>query len=725
MTKHYLTLCLLTFWAFTYSQKLYSQGIPGARQFFHELVDSTQKKILALDKKADLFFTPTANDQLNHELTVAAINGIDDIQNTIESDTSTDNNVKIKFLRGLNEALNFYISGVRYDSMSYSDLSFLLKAFNECMPPEQNNESIEHVIYRYPYSTGNTLMKTIAFRENTGAPQIRIILLLKYCDLYKNKTLEVLRREPDLPFTDSLLYVAARRDPDALYNYAASNTKLASRIAAHPDKLVNIISITAHKSTGRQFFPFLDNIYHGRTSFEQIEEAMQDSVKYFKLLVKTQIDYADRLRKRDTPMAMDILTSRLEKKAIDPFINTINGLHDVNDERIRFKILEPFGPEDLYYMTVLSEEVIYTSSYTKGVYPRIWQRMQNASGDSLLINVRFNHFKKWIKMAANYNNLDDFLKRMNKNNAQLLMKAFVNNLDKTNSLEDAVDVANSYAAITDKNIQKLILQQVQYNVQQAEKNNNKKAASVYGILNTLFLSLDSTNHIDVPATLGIAPPYFMPNKNLRDTSGKIIVQQFFYGDKDGQTVFNGFLSRLNANNWKVTHSKDWVTVSSTNGVPVVVYANRPLDEAKNLDAEAQANLNDYLFDNGIEPSVAIHRGHSYWLPSTITQLLPSEKVVLLGSCGAYQSLDKILHTCPGAQIVASKQTGSGFINAPMITLILETLRQGKDLNWPQLWVTLSASVGKSELFDDYIPPHKNLGALFLTAYNRQQEKLQN
>ena len=179
MTKHYLTLCLLTFWAFTYSQKLYSQGIPGARQFFHELVDSTQKKILALDKKADLFFTPTANDQLNHELTVAAINGIDDIQNTIESDTSTDNNVKIKFLRGLNEALNFYISGVRYDSMSYSDLSFLLKAFNECMPPEQNNESIEHVIYRYPYSTGNTLMKTIAFRENTGAPQIRIILLLK------------------------------------------------------------------------------------------------------------------------------------------------------------------------------------------------------------------------------------------------------------------------------------------------------------------------------------------------------------------------------------------------------------------------------------------------------------------------------------------------------------------------------------------------------------------
>jgi len=118
----------------------------------------------------------------------------------------------------------------------------------------------------------------------------------------------------------------------------------------------------------------------------------------------------------------------------------------------------------------------------------------------------------------------------------------------------------------------------------------------------------------------------------------------------------------------------------------------------------------------------IHRGHSYWLPSTIDQLLPSGKVILLGSCGAYQSLDKILKRCPTAQIVASKQTGSGLINQPIIYTILDELRQGHDLNWPQLWITLSKRLGKSELFDDYIPPHKNLGALFLMAYKKKQEK---
>jgi hypothetical protein len=157
-------------------------------------------------------------------------------------------------------------------------------------------------------------------------------------------------------------------------------------------------------------------------------------------------------------------------------------------------------------------------------------------------------------------------------------------------------------------------------------------------------------------------------------------------------------------------------------VPVVIYANKPLDESKSLDAKAQSDLNDYLFDKDISPTIVIHRGHSYWLPSTIDQLAPSAKVVLLGSCGAYQNLDKILKICPSAQIVASKQTGSGLVNGPMISLILESVRQGKDLNWPQLWASLSKTLAKNELFDDYVPPHKNLGALFIMAYKKLQEK---
>jgi len=54
----------------------------------------------------------------------------------------------------------------------------------------------------------------------------------------------------------------------------------------------------------------------------------------------------------------------------------------------------------------------------------------------------------------------------------------------------------------------------------------------------------------------------------------------------------------------------------------------------------------------------------------------------------------------------------------LIKEALEMLRQGKDLNWIMLWDTLKKDKINTELFDDYIPPYKNLGALFIMAYNR-------
>ena len=69
-----------------------------------------------------------------------------------------------------------------------------------------------------------------------------------------------------------------------------------------------------------------------------------DSVGYFKLLVKTEIDYYNRLVNKDTPIAMlgvNGLDSMLQRKAIQHFITPINELHEVNNPAIRFKAIEP------------------------------------------------------------------------------------------------------------------------------------------------------------------------------------------------------------------------------------------------------------------------------------------------------------------------------------------------------------------------------------------------
>jgi len=722
MKKFFSLFLLLTVFQIVRAQPSNNEKIPLSRLFFHESIEATQKKIMLMDRKDDNTFTPTSNESLNQELTNTVTKTVNNIKDTIEADSSLDNNNKIKFLRGLNETLLAYISACRFEGLKYSVLPELLDDYVQCMDIEKNNQSIESNIWSYPYEIGKILIHTIAFSDDSEIEKCKNIVILKYCSKYPERAITILSQNPNLPFTDSLISAIARRDPETVYNYAASTSALATKIRYNPDTLVHIISTMALSKTGRQLFPFLDNVYHGKVTFDEINAVMDDDVKYYKLLVQTEIDYADRVRMRDTPMGMIGLLSKLEKKAIDPFINTINGLHDVSDEKIRFRRLEPFNSQDLYYMAVVGEEVIYTSSYVKGVYPRVWQHMQVPRADSLLMSVRFDHFKKWIKMAANYNTLDDFLKRMEKPNAQLLMKAFANNLDKTTSLEDAVDVANSYASINDSDVQQLILSQVKYNLDQAKKTKNVRGTDIYSILNTLFLSMDTAQHINVSDALGIPPVYYMPIKNLQDSSRKIIVQQFFYGDKDGQTVFNGFLNSFHNPNWKINYNQEWVSVSSTKGVPIVIYSNKPLDEKKNLDAKAQSDLNDYLASKNLEPTVVIHRGHSYWLPSTIKQLPSSGQVIFLGSCGAYQSLDKILKVCPAAQIIASKQTGSGLVNQPIIYTILEELRQGHDLKWPQLWTSFSKKFGKNELFDDYVPPHKNLGALFIMAYKKLQEK---
>lgn len=695
--------------------------IPLIRKKFHDDIDKLQKEIQKLDGVDDDRFAPSANEELNMQATYALIDKTDQLQLSIELDSTLDANNKIKYLRGLTDVLSVFVSDCRYRKIKPIAFTDVLTAYSDAMKLEMDNSAITPVVEHNSLEVGNILVRSFAFQQNAGLPDVRNLLILKDCQKNPGKVMTILSAHPDAPFADSLIAIAAKHNQEELYNFAASTNALGTRIRKSSDPLVKIISQMARLKTGRQYFPFLDDLYKGKRTFAQIDSVMDDSVKYYKLLVQTEISYADRMIRRDTPLVMHTLTARLQQKARDVFINEINGLHELPDA-VRFKKIENLNAQELYYLAVLGEEEIYTSSYTHGVYPMVFKKMKVPRGDSLLLSVRFDHFKKWIKMAANYNTLDDFLKTMEKENAEILMKAFVKGLDKTNSLEDAVDVANSYASITDQGLQSLILNQVQLNLEEAKRVNNIRGQRIYGILNTLFLSMDPANNIDVAAALGIPPVYFMPNKSLKDSAGRIVVEQFFYGDKDGQTVFNAFVRGFSNGNWKISSTNQWVAVSSTRGVPVTIYANKPLDEEKGLDAEAQSALNKYLAEKDLNPTVVIHRGHSYYLNSTIAQLAPSAKVIVLGSCGGYQSLNQVLGICPYAQIISSKQTGSGLINAPLISALMETAREGKDLNWPGLWGNLSQIFKKNDTFADYVPPHKNLGAVFIMAYNKMEDE---
>jgi hypothetical protein len=229
------------------------------------------------------------------------------------------------------------------------------------------------------------------------------------------------------------------------------------------------------------------------------------------------------------------------------------------------------------------------------------------------MQVKFDRFKKFIRMAASYNKLDAFLSTMQPGNAQMLMKAFVRGLEKTNNLEDAVDVADSYGSIVNPAIVQLMKQEILVNLNQNILYNNSRGEAIYDILNLLILSAEDSSG-QLTSKYNVPPVYQIPTELLKDTAGRVVQQVFFYGDKDGIQSFQNFLGLFKGKKeWKILQNENWVEIQSQVGKPVSIFANKPLDNSKgdDPDAKAQKMLIEYMKQNGIQPTIVIHRGHSY------------------------------------------------------------------------------------------------------------------
>lgn len=704
---------------FAFGQKDPKLKPDRSRELFHGYVDREQSTALKSDGKDDKLFTVSANEEVNFLVTNALIKKVDQLQYKIEKDTSLGGQHKIRYIRGLERLLRDLNLNWKARRFSVASLPAIIDGFGVCLEKDKKGISIESYIEGLHYYIAKPLVNSTAFDNNPGIKISRDIIILKYCELYPDQILYTLSKNPNLPFTDSLIKVAAYKFPKQLYNYAAANNKLGMIIRKIDDPLVKTVSQMASRTkSGQWYFPFLDNILKGKMTMADIDAVRDDEIKYYKLLVKTHIDYVERAIEKDTAIEYESLTDRLEDKAKSIFVNTINALHN-ETAAVRFRIIQSLNAQELYYLAVSSDGIIYTSSFVKGVYPLMMAKAPGQRGDSLLMLVKFDKYRKIIKMAAGYNTLSHFLGSFTeKINAENLMRAFVSRLEQTGGLEDGVDVADSYASIvgTIKPLANEMLLNVKYNYERNLASNNKRGIVMYNLLQKLFLSADTNNKIDLTKELGIPPVYNVDYKFLATEEGRVIMQVFFYGDKDGKHIFPGFLSLFSNSNWKIDRSNSqWVSINSVKGKPVLIFANRPLPEETGEDDKAQSALGEYLEKNKLYPSITIHRGHSYYAQSTIGHMFPTSKIVFLGSCGGYHLIHSVLEKAPDAHIISTKQIGDAPVNQPFFRLLTEKIRNGNGIDWIPFWRELDSMV-TSEIFEDYIPPYKNLGAIFIKAY---------
>ncbi len=687
---------------------------PIGRVLWHDRIDKAQKKLV--DQK----ITVGDNEDLNYFVSQAITKRVDALQCVIEADASITDQPKKSYLNGVENLLKNFSAQYRSRQVSAAVFPTAVEGFQKAMGLNKKGESIEPLIEGLAFEVGSLIVSSGSFEKNPGIRAARFHMVYKNIQLHPEKTFLILKENSDIPYRDSLIIIAGYLNPRRLYDYAAANNKLGYAIRAIDDPYVQTISKMSKSGSGQLYFPFLHNILKGTQTIADIDAVKNDPVKYYKLLVKTKMAYVQAQLEGEKITESGALSDMLLAKAVENFIKPINELHEIENLSVRFRALDPLNAQELYYLVIAGERDLYTSSYLKGVYAQMMQKI-GGRGDSLLLSVNFDHFKKFIKMAAGYATLPQFLASFpQKDDAvKTLMRAFVNGLDKSPGLEDGVDVADSYASISEilKPVADEMLANVKANHEYAVQNNNKRGMVIYDLLYKLFLSAsDST--INLSKEFNIPPVYGVSYDALAvgaDT-GKVVMQVFFYGDKDGRGNYANFTPQFPASLWKRSETKQWVSFASTKGKPILVYANKPLDEESGEVDKAQAALCDYLAEKNLNPTIVVHRGHSYYAPYTIEQLAPSAKIVFLGSCGGYHLIHDVLEHAKDAHIIASKQIGKQVINQPFFDLLNEKLRTGNNVDWIPFWKEFKARAGKTEGFDDYIPPHKNLGAIFIKAY---------
>ncbi|MBX2907694.1 MAG: hypothetical protein KF744_16735 [Taibaiella sp.] len=692
--------------------------IPLARTLFHDKITKEQTKADVADGFPDNWVTAFGNPKLSKHLTAALVGRVNAMRVMVENmpdngrDSVAANQQKIQSLRAIWELLRQYNGDPRPDAGYYVQL---VDNMHDMIVAANEWKSLDFVVANPSLATLDNAKFLLEGQSDARAyiyswmGRKDPVLMLKRLEEFSKDT-----------FAPAIISAAARQEPKLIFSYAlSSNMLLKKAVYRTSDPYVQaIVQLAAESDAPLKALPFLSYIFKGTWTVEHTDSVAADPARSFAEIVK--------LRIANEPLTKELYTEELEYATLKNFVRQMNELHDTTDD-VRFRCIDSLSPAALYYIMVYGREEIYTSSFL-GTFKRMMERMPPQRGNELLASLGYDQFRSFIRLCAGYNTLSEFLGSMADTAKTSVMNRFIGGLEKggPDDLEDAVNVADAFGSIKDANLLTFLEGKVRENYERSRKMESRKGQIVYHLLGAIINSSNAqatdTGSAAISARLKIPPVNVVAANMLANDTGAIFERVFFYGDEDGRTAYANFIDdRLHDNKWIVdTTGTYWSTVTSAAGKGIKIFANKPLKEP--LDDAAIDSLDDHLFKSGIKPTVIIHRGHSYHVKTTLERIDTNARIVVLGSCGGYHNVATVLQKSHGAHIISSKQTGVGAINEPIIRAINTQLLDGKDVNWVSIWQELETYFSKvpllSEKFADYIPPHRNLGVIFIKAYRQ-------
>ncbi|MBU4406705.1 MAG: hypothetical protein KKB24_03855, partial [Candidatus Altiarchaeota archaeon] len=527
------------------------------------------------------------------------------------------------------------------------------------------------------------------------------------------KALEFADKYIDQPYAQRVIETAAERDPRAALEYTEilkDSKKPAIRV------ILTIKDSDYSKREKERISILLHEIVLNKMTLKEAYNIVRDNKRFFEALV--------RIKAQPNHLGEVSVDGELKDICLRK-VQSINDLHNEPDE-VRFASVNDAGPQELYTLMVYGQEEIFTSSFN-GLFNRMLSRMQQEGlrGDQLLEDLGYNRFRVFLKETADFNQMNRFLDTMSQDSAGLLLERFVQDIDKErNPLFQAVVVADAFSMIEDSSILEILQSTIKIEYERVKTEENKEAEVIYGLLAGMFGKKAVINEswikemsekYELPDIVGLS------SAGLFNQDRTNIQQYFFYNDGDGLASYNNFLDQYDDNSgWSIEDKGSYIIISSEmnpQGQRIEIYANKP-----EQDYKGQEEIAKLFSQNDISASIIVHRGHSYHVDKTVEKIPSTAKIVSLGSCGGYNNVDAILRKSPNSHFIGTKGKGTMWVNDPLLKMLNGQILTGKDIHWPSFWTKAEARLGGNGDFRNYISPHRNLGVLFLKAYNQQISK---
>ncbi|MCO5233474.1 MAG: hypothetical protein LC105_06340 [Chitinophagales bacterium] len=444
----------------------------------------------------------------------------------------------------------------------------------------------------------------------------------------------------------------------------------------------------------------LDDIYHHKLSILKADSICQNNSQ-----LTTRIIH---LLANPNVMGRYSLEETISVSALK-FVRNLNISE--NTDNYFNEQLSTLSPEELYTYITYGEDEIIQSSFNK-MLKELINKSPQKNIFPLLKSLGFNNYKKFLRKCAYYDVLDTIFNAFTSTEKSQIIEMLMGGLENL-SENDAIQVADIFISLNSPSIVQMLHQQLKLEYERVESQKLDKGVAIYGILSTLispkiedgWAKYAAEKYI-LPA-VDVLPVYSLFNQQLTN-----VQQYYFYNDEDGIGSYNNFIRSYERSHieWSIKDLGTFVLIQSKTGKKIDIFANKAREGEKGI-----SDMTEYMKKNALDPQIVVHRGLSTHTIKTFSRIPASAKLILDGSCGGYHVQQIAIDRAPGAQILCNRNVGTMYINDPLFKQINDDIRSGKDIVWSDFWNKMNQRVGSNPYFKDYIPPHKNAGAILIRA----------